>query len=76
MGRFDQMAMTARQLDVSQDVRHRCVEIEKALDKVRECRSKSIALTKLEEAAMWANKAISHVGLRPVHESSESPEAE
>jgi hypothetical protein len=41
-----------------QDAMHRAYAM--VVDNAVNCRERSLALTKLEEAAMWANKAITH----------------
>lgn len=58
---FDQRAVTDEQVLEMQRIRdamHRAFAL--IIDNAPNCRERSLALTKLEEASMWANKAITH----------------
>lgn len=58
---FDQRTVTgeqALQMQRIRDAMHRAFAV--VIDNAVNCRERSLALTKLEEASMWANKAITH----------------
>jgi hypothetical protein len=58
---FDQRPVTDEQVLEMQRIRdamHRAYTM--IVDNAVNCRERSLALTKLEEASMWANKAITH----------------
>lgn len=43
---------------LSQSIREKLIEVEKLLDKIPNCREKSIALTHIEDAMLHSNLAI------------------
>lgn len=43
---------------LSQSIREKLIEVEKFLDKIPNCREKSIALTHIEDAMLHSNLAI------------------
>lgn len=45
-------------------VKSKASDLDEVISKVTDCREKSLALTKLEECVMWANKAIALYGLK------------
>jgi hypothetical protein len=56
---FDFHKPTSESKKKMQSIRVRCVGLHKALlEHVPESRERSLAITNLEQAAMWANKAI------------------
>lgn len=56
--KFKSHAFNANQQAVSDLVRETGTIFDKLLDKIPDCRERSIAKTRLEECVMWANKAI------------------
>ena len=50
-------------LKVSSFVRQKASELLDAMSSIENCRELSLALTKLEESVMWANKAIAFGGV-------------
>ncbi len=57
MRRFDYAEFDAQQQAVHNNIRSACELVEQALEPLESSREKSLALTKLEEAYMWAGKA-------------------
>jgi hypothetical protein len=58
---FDYVETTSDDDEIMDDLRGKFSAIEAyILDSLPNCRQRSLALTKLEEAAMWANKAVTH----------------
>lgn len=57
--RYMQHEMSERAADVSNAIRDKASDLDSLLSGfVPDCREKSIAITKLEECVMWANKAL------------------
>ena len=57
--RFEHKKPNEEGVKVIQDTRDACKDLAVLLDRiVPESREKSLAITKLEEVSMWANKAI------------------
>ena len=52
-----------REQDYSLELRNKLEEAEKMLLKIGPCRERSLALTKLDEALLWANVAIAEAGV-------------
>ena len=64
MSRFDFKECNQQQRELINEIRKRCEELDELIQvKVASSREKSLAQTKLEEVAMWSNKAISHNGV-------------
>lgn len=57
-GRFDYVKYDVAATAVSNDIIGKCVELETLLDLLRDSREKSLAITELEQFAMWAGKAV------------------
>lgn len=52
-----------REQDYSLELRNELEKAEKMILKIGPCRERSLALTKLDEALMWANVAIAEAGV-------------
>lgn len=50
--------------EVSNDIRKKASELLDAMCSIENCRELSLAITKLEESVMWANKALIIGGIR------------
>lgn len=62
--RFTYVAPTEGQIPKFQKIRHDALELARVIsDSTPPCREQSLAITKLEEAVMWANAAIARRGL-------------
>lgn len=57
-GNFVYHQPTDEQIEQIQLVRGRCADLQKALEELPQNREISLAITKLEEVSMWANKGI------------------
>lgn len=55
---FEYQAPTPKSIEDIKDLRLHCFLLNSELEKIPNCREKSLAITKLEEVNMWANKAI------------------
>ena len=55
---FEYQKPTEEQVAQIQEVRESCKALYETLKKLPDCREKSLAITKLEECSMWANKGI------------------
>lgn len=56
--RFEYQKPNDHAVEVIKEVREACKNLAMLLEeKIPECREKSLAITKLEEVSMWANKA-------------------
>lgn len=55
---FDYQAPTPEHVTKITEVREKCKELHGLLLTLSDCREKSLAITKLEEVSMWANKGI------------------
>ena len=49
---------------LSRDIREKLIEVEQLLDKIPNCREKSIALTHIEDAMLHSNLAITEEGVK------------
>ena len=56
--RFEFIKSNEASIAKIQEVRERCKELGAFLDTLPVCRETSLALTNLEQCAMWANRAI------------------
>jgi len=64
-GRFQQHGMNVDQQRHSKAIRDSALDLAELISwPVPDCRERSIALTSLEEAVMWANKAIARYGVQ------------
>jgi len=61
-GTFDHVSMGEKQERDCKIAQHHFEQLDALLGGLRDGRTKSIARTKIEEAAMWVNKAISRDG--------------
>lgn len=52
-----------REDKASHDIRAKLEETERMILKIGPCRERSLALTKLDEALLWANVAIAEAGV-------------
>ena len=55
---FDYIAPTAESVEKIKEIRSACKELSEKLETITPCRERSLAITKLEEVSMWANKAV------------------
>lgn len=55
---FEYVAPNGASVETIKKVREKCSELNSLLNDIPNCRERSIAITKLEEVSMWANKAI------------------
>jgi hypothetical protein len=55
---FEYQAPTPEHVAKITEVREKCKELNELLLTLPECRERSLAITKLEEVSMWANKGI------------------
>jgi flagellar biosynthesis chaperone FliJ len=55
---FEYQKPTEEQVVQIQEVREACKSLYETLQKLPNYREKSLAITKLEESSMWANKCI------------------
>ena len=60
MDRFIQIKVSDRAAIVIESIRDRAEFLAGMLDDLPNSREKSLAITKLEECVMWANKCASH----------------
>lgn len=60
---YKRRAYSQREQDYSLELRNELEEAEKMILKIGPCRERSLALTKLDEALMWANVAIAEAGV-------------
>lgn len=58
MPTFDYVKPTDEQIEIMQKYRNAFAELHKLVEELEHSRGRSIALTKIEEAAMWVNKSI------------------
>ena len=63
MTMYKRRAYSQREQDYSLELRNKLEEAEKMLLKIRPCRERSLALTKLDEALLWANVAIAEASV-------------
>lgn len=55
---FDYQAPTPEHIEQITSVREKCKELYELLNTLAPSRERSVAITKLEEVSMWANKGI------------------
>lgn len=60
---YKRRAYSQREQDYSLELRNKLEKAEKMLLKIGPCRERSLALTKLDEALLWANVAIAEAGV-------------
>lgn len=60
---YKRRAYSQREQDYALELRNELEEAEKMLLKIGPCRERSLALTKLDEALLWANVAIAEAGV-------------
>ena len=60
---YKRRAYSQREQDYSLELRNKLEEAETMLLKIGPCRERSLALTKLDEALLWANVAIAEAGV-------------
>lgn len=58
MGAFDYRKPTEESLDIMQKLRVAFKELDDLLSIIPHSRERALAITKLEESAMWANKGV------------------
>ena len=60
---YKRRAYSQLEQDYSLELRNEMARIEQMLLKIGPCRERSLALTKLDEALLWANVAIAEAGV-------------
>lgn len=60
---YKRRAYSQREQDYALELKNKMEEAEKMLLKIGPCRERSLALTKLDEALLWANVAIAEAGV-------------
>lgn len=58
MSRFDYVQYDEQAITSQNEIKQKFVELEYVISSLKDGRSKSLILTKLEEAYMWAGKAV------------------
>jgi hypothetical protein len=56
--RFNFIKSNEASVEKIQEIREKCGTLGDFLETLPDCREKSLALTNLEQAAMWANRAV------------------
>jgi len=56
--RFDFIKSSAASVEKIQEIRTACGVLGELFETIPDCRERSVALTNLEQAAMWANRAV------------------
>jgi hypothetical protein len=52
-----------KEVALSNSIKYKLIEVEKLLDRIPNCREKSIALTHIEDAMLHSNLAITEIGI-------------
>lgn len=60
---YKKRAYSVREQDYAVELRNEMERLEQLLLKIGPCRERSLALTKLDEAGLWANVAIAEAGV-------------
>lgn len=60
---FESHAMSDNTLKVSESVRYKAAVLAELIEEIPVSRERSLAMTKLEECVMWANKALALHGI-------------
>lgn len=60
---YKRRSYSQKEQDYALELRNELEEAEKMLLKIGPCRERSLALTKLDEALLWANVAIAEAGV-------------
>lgn len=60
---YKRRAYSQREQDYALELKNKMEEAEKMLLKIGPCRERSLALTKLDEALLWANVAVAEAGV-------------
>lgn len=60
---YQRRTFEPKETKASNDIREKLEEAEKILYKIGPCRERGLALTKLDEAMLWANVAIAQAGV-------------
>ena len=60
---YQRREFNASELTLSSRIRDKLMEVEELLDKLPNCREKSIALTHIEDAMLHSNLAITETGI-------------
>ena len=63
MTMYKRRSYSQKEQDYALELRNELEEAEKMLLKIGPCRERSLALTKLDEALLWANVAIAEAGV-------------
>lgn len=62
---YEKRAFNRAEQDLSWKLRMEMEQLEKRIEEIGPCRERSLALTKLDEALLWANAAIAAGGVVP-----------
>lgn len=60
---YQRREFNASEITLSSRIRDKLMEVEELLDKLPNCREKSIALTHIEDAMLHSNLAITETGI-------------
>ena len=72
--RFDYVKYDPAHVEMQNEAKQLCLDLESFIDRMVPSRPKSLALTSLEEAYMWIGKAIRDSQVQAVGASIDSPE--
>lgn len=64
---YRRRAFTLEEAQAADDIRVKLSDAERMICRIRSSRERSLALTKLDEAMLWANVAIAEVGMEDIH---------
>lgn len=60
---YKRRPFSTREADAGAKIRQQLEQAEQIIKKIGPCRERSLALTKLDEALLWANAAIAETGV-------------
>lgn len=60
---YKRRPFSTREADAGAKIRQQLEQAEQIIKKIGPCRERSLALTKLDEALLWANAAIAEAGV-------------
>lgn len=60
---YKRRPFSTKEADAGAKIRQQLEQAEQSIKKIGPCRERSLALTKLDEALLWANAAIAETGV-------------
>lgn len=60
---YKRRPFSTKEADAGAKIRQQLEQVEQIIKKIGPCRERSLALTKLDEALLWANAAIAETGV-------------